>query len=70
MTVEGFALCPAPGCCVRVWGPSRTENYCKAHGGNPLDLAEIVEDDEWGVPIDKEPGGFPPPARAPLLECE
>lgn len=67
--VEAFALCPTPGCCVRVWGSTRTENHCKAHGGNPLDLMEIPEDDEWGEPIHGEPG-VPPARLLPNEDCE
>jgi len=48
--VEAFTRCATPGCCVRVWGPTLTENHCKAHGGNQLDFPEIPEDDEWGEP--------------------
>lgn len=49
MTVEAFRLCPYPGCTVHVWGSTREENYCRAHGGNRFDFAEI-DDDEFGIP--------------------
>ena len=68
MTVEGFALCPALGCTVSVWGATRSENYCKAHGGNRLDFPEI-DDDEYGLPRTASSGGLlPPPEPRPLLE--
>jgi hypothetical protein len=50
--VEAFRLCPTPGCIVKVWGPTRTANYCRAHHGNVLNFPEIVEDDCWGEPLD------------------
>ena len=69
--VEAFRLCPVPGCTVNVWGSTRTDNYCKAHGGNRLDFPE-VDDDEWGDPRISPPassGGNPsPPEPRPLLE--
>jgi len=71
-TVESFRLCPAPGCCVRVWGPTKTENRCKAHGGNELDLMEVVEDDPFGEPIRADGPDPLLPARSalPPEDCE
>lgn len=64
--VEAFAKCPVPGCTVSVWGPTNTENACRAHGGNRLNFPE-VNDDEWGEPnhIQAAAGGPPPPAGGP-----
>ena len=59
MTVEGFALCPALGCTVSVWGATRSENYCKAHGGNRFDFPEI-DDTEWGEPRSTTPATAAP----------
>ena len=47
--VEAFRRCPSNGCTVHVWGSTRTDNYCKAHGGNHHDFPEI-DDDEYGEP--------------------
>lgn len=70
--VEAFHLCPMNGCAVSVWGSTRSENYCKAHGGNRLGFPE-VDDDEWGQPrflsAGESSGGPPPPPEPrPLLE--
>ena len=61
--VEAFRRCPSNGCTAHVWGSTRTDNYCKAHGGNRFDFPEI-DDDEYGLPRTAAPDGPLPPSGA------